>query len=280
MYQHPYFDLRLHTDEELLAIVGSRITERHTLHEWPLSCVQRLHLEDGRKAIYKTQSGPSLEPQFYQNALSPLLIPARTIYHEGHYSAMLFDFLHAPLLSGKACTAGQVLEAGQQLEAQINAITGDLPCYLDISSIEGWGALVNDTHRRLHTWVASGQFTLLSRSSLDSVQQWAFSDAVLQAVHDTAAYLHGDLTAENVFVMQPGEYRVIDWATPRRGPRGLDLASLLDSLGFDAALYVERPIVQLMDYLRLYWFVQCQARWICYVNYEQHIVPLIAKILA
>ncbi len=279
MNPHPYFDLRLHTDEELLPIVGSPVTQRHTLHEWPLSCVQRLHLANGRTLIYKAQAGPSLEPQFYQAAASALLVPARTIYQAGHYSAMLFEFLNAPLLSDKDYTAQQVLEAGQQLATQIAAITGDLPCYLDISSIEGWRALTEAAHNSLYALVEQGQFTILSRSMINQLQRWAGSNSLLQAVQGAPVYLHGDLTAANVFIVQPGEYRVIDWATPRRGPRGLDLATLLDSMGFDAALHIDRSIVQIMYYLRLYWFVQCQTCWITHVNYEEHLLPLIAKIL-
>ena len=279
MNQHPYFDLRLHTDEELSSIVGGHITERVTLHEWPLSCVQRLRLEDGRKIIYKAQSGPTLEPQFYRNALSPLLIPARTVYQEGHYSALLFDFINAPLLSEGSYSAAQVLHIGQQLQEQIAAVEGELPCYLDISSMDRWRELVDDTYRSLYALVESGQFATLSRAQANRLRQWALSATIAEAVQHDVVYLHGDLSDTNIFVTQPGEYRVIDWATPRRGPRGLDLATLLDSSGFDPALYVDRSIVQLMYYLRVYWFIQCQTRWITYVNYEQHVLPLISKIL-
>ena len=43
--RHPYFDLRLHDDQELESHLSTKIVERITLHEWPLSCVQRLTLE-------------------------------------------------------------------------------------------------------------------------------------------------------------------------------------------------------------------------------------------
>ncbi|MBI3960182.1 MAG: hypothetical protein HY328_15325 [Chloroflexi bacterium] len=49
MVNHPYFDLLLHDDAELAAHLGDAIVERVTLHEWPLSCVQRLTTAQGRR---------------------------------------------------------------------------------------------------------------------------------------------------------------------------------------------------------------------------------------
>jgi hypothetical protein len=56
MYRHPYFDLVLHDDEELSALLGWRIVERRTLHEWPLSCVQRVTTADDTRIVYKAQA--------------------------------------------------------------------------------------------------------------------------------------------------------------------------------------------------------------------------------
>ncbi len=73
MHRHPYFDLMLHDDDELSALLGSRVVERTTLHEWPLSCVQRVTTADGTRIIYKAQAAPTIEPEFYAVARSPLL---------------------------------------------------------------------------------------------------------------------------------------------------------------------------------------------------------------
>jgi len=43
MQRHPFF-------------TGIGFVERATIHQWPLSCVQRLLLEDGTKLIYRTTS--------------------------------------------------------------------------------------------------------------------------------------------------------------------------------------------------------------------------------
>lgn len=55
MHRHRHFDLWLHDDEELVPLLQGQIAERVTLHEWPLSCVQRLTTAQGKKVIYKSQ---------------------------------------------------------------------------------------------------------------------------------------------------------------------------------------------------------------------------------
>jgi hypothetical protein len=59
MIQPPFFDLHLHDDAELAALLGSPLVERTTLHKWPLSCVQRIRTADGRSRIYKVQAPPT-----------------------------------------------------------------------------------------------------------------------------------------------------------------------------------------------------------------------------
>lgn len=42
MHRHTHFNLCLHDDDELAAHLGAAITERETMHQWPLSCVQSI----------------------------------------------------------------------------------------------------------------------------------------------------------------------------------------------------------------------------------------------
>jgi len=93
MEQHARYNLWLHCDDELISIIGVRISERVTVHEWPLSCVQRLQLEDGRRLIYKSQYGPTVEPEFYRKARSPLMISGETVWESNGHSTMLIDFI-------------------------------------------------------------------------------------------------------------------------------------------------------------------------------------------
>jgi hypothetical protein len=79
VHRHRHFDLWLDDDAELAALLGSAVVHRATLHEWPLSCVQRLRLADGRSLVYKVQGEPTVEPDFYARARSRLLVAAQRI---------------------------------------------------------------------------------------------------------------------------------------------------------------------------------------------------------
>ncbi len=138
MNRHPYFDLYLHDDEELGVLLGSPVVQRQTIQEWPLSCVQRITTSGGRRLIYKAQHEPTVEPEFYAQVHSCLLVPARTIYRAGVYSAMLFDEIDAPTLEKLNLSESQALEAGRSLLQQIAEIEGELPYYLDICTEQKW----------------------------------------------------------------------------------------------------------------------------------------------
>ncbi len=75
MFHHPYFDLQIHDDAELAAIVGSKLVERITLHEWPL--LRPTHPHRRRHPHLRVQAPPTVEPLFYAQARSPLLVQAQ-----------------------------------------------------------------------------------------------------------------------------------------------------------------------------------------------------------
>ncbi|MFO8007050.1 MAG: hypothetical protein R6V05_04860 [Candidatus Brocadiia bacterium] len=72
MHKHEHWEMRLHDDAELAELLGSPVREREVLQQWPLSQVERVETADG-PAIYKCQCGPTVEPEFYAAARSPLL---------------------------------------------------------------------------------------------------------------------------------------------------------------------------------------------------------------
>jgi hypothetical protein len=96
VYRHEHFALWVEDDAELGALLGSAVVERTTLHEWPLSFVQRLRLADGRRLIYKVQGDPSVEPDFYARARSPLLVAAQAIDRSTGPDALLLEDVDAP----------------------------------------------------------------------------------------------------------------------------------------------------------------------------------------
>src|SRR5215813_532074 len=108
MQRHPLFDVWLHDDAELGAFVGSPIVWRMTLHEWPLSCVQRFQTDDGQLYIYKAQAPPTVGPDFYQRARSSILVKAQAIPNPHGPSALLLENVDAPRLADLQIPAASV----------------------------------------------------------------------------------------------------------------------------------------------------------------------------
>jgi len=260
MYQHPYFELFLHTDAELETLLQANIVERVTLHEWPLSCVQRITTSDGRRQVYKVQYGPFVEAQFYAHARSQLLLAAKTIYQSGGHAAMLIEYVDAPTLKDNDLREQATVSAGRAILSGIASIAGELPVFLDVSTEEKWFSQVDATLQHLSTLVNTGQFSIVDTHVIRHLRRWAVSKTVLSALHIGPGYVHGDLGADNVFLLPDG-YRVIDWQKTKKGPTGLDLATLLESKGIDPLRYLEQGIVWIMYFLRIRWLAECAIRW-------------------
>jgi hypothetical protein len=259
VYRHQYFDLCLHDDDELAGLVSDGLAERTTLHEWPLSCVQRVTTSDGRQHIYKAQSGPSVEPEFYACARSSLLVGARTVYSHGGYSCMLLDPAEGTIVRDQHLRETEITKIGRLVMAQIASIEGTLPAYLDVGSEERWVALVSELARSLRTMCSRGYLRHMTPGQVDALERSALGPSTLEAFRDTR-YAHGDLTATNLFV-RPDGFHLIDWQFPKIAPRDLDLATLLESLDVDPLDHVDAGTVLAMWVLRIHWFAECATRW-------------------
>ena len=237
-------------------MLGRPLIERSTLHEWPLSCVQRIRTADGGTRIYKAQSEPTVEPSFYASVRSLLLAHAQIIDRAGMPAALLIEELTAPCLSDLRLTEADVLRAGQVLLAEIAQITGDLPAVADIRTEAQWSAYAHTMLADLIFLVESSAFRQVDQAIIDQLARQVVSPPVLAAIHSQPGYVHQDLSGDNVFSLPDGGYRVIDWQRPLWGPVALDLAILMESLGFEPGRHVEGGVVQLMYLLRIGWFAQ------------------------
>lgn len=283
MYHHPYFDLWMHDDEELVPLVQAGVVadvvERVTLHEWPLSCVQRLTLADGRRVIYKAQFGPTVEPEFYARARSEILPWAKTIYEANGHVCMLIEFVEGPLAEDLGLDEEEAVRVSREVVAQIAAIEGDLPYYLDIGDEEKWQALVYEMLRDIGRLVESNAFEVVDEATIQCLGERAFSEPVLEVFRTSPGYVHGDLGGDNLFLLPDG-CRVIDWQRPILGPTDLDVATLLRSLDVDPLPHVGEGIVRLLDLLTVRWFTEAATRWFPagIADYDKQIAGLAARI--
>lgn len=260
MYPHPYFALQLHSNEELAPLLPSPVIRRETLHEWPLSCVQRLHCEDGQSCIYKVQSAPSVEPEFYRQARSSLLVTAQILPVDSGPAALLLENVHAPRLDGANLSTADAVALTDRILNQIAAITGDRPALDDIRGADGWRACGEAILDDLHALVADGTFQQVNETMIATVSAAITAEDVHSALRGKSGYVHGDLRAENVLVAANG-VRVLDWQRPRWGPVALDRLSLLLSLGVDPADHVAAGVQRLHVLLQIGWLAQCARRW-------------------
>ena len=279
MQRHPYFDLWLHNDDELSAILASPIVERTTLHEWPLSCVQRIRTADGDTRIYKVQAEPTVEPAFYACARSSLLVSAQIISQTDAPAALLLEDVAAPRLVDLQPTAEEALRIGRALLGEISNISGDLPAVADLRTEQQWRAYVAALHDDLCALVESGRFHLVDHHIIEHLIQTALAPPVLTALCESPGYVHLDLSATNLFVLADG-YRLIDWQRPIWGPTALDVASLLHSLNIELRMHLSIGVVQLFYLLHIGWLSQCARRWFPpgADTYDRQIVQLAEKI--
>jgi len=281
MLQHPYFDLMMHDDLELSHILGAKISERNTLHEWPLSCVQRLTLESGRRVIYKATAGPTLETEFATMAHSPLLVPVRTIYQRRGYRCLLIEYIHAPLLQQQIPDRIALAQIAVRLTRQIEEIEGDLPCYLDIRGTQRWRSFRQVLLEALQRLVNHRLYTAVTDEAIERLAAVMDSEIVAETIAGRQAYLHGDLKPENIFVTASG-LRVIDWQRPIRGPARLDQVELLEAAGYGPENRAEIGAILVATCLRIYWFVACTMRWFPpgRETYDSSVATLIEKAVA
>lgn len=230
MQKHEFFDLQLHTDEELSAIYGSRVMQRTTLHEWPLSCVQLVVREDGSRSIYKSQSGPTLEGKALQTLSGDILPTARVLHAADGYLIMDIEYIDSPLAESVHMSPDEAVLHGRALVRQIRALTcaDSCPVWLDIGAVDRWVTVARQVFAAYRKVLGKGLLSPEQGERIDSMEKWSQSTDVLQAISRGNGFVHGDLAAKNVFV-RPGGYKVIDWQRPLRAPAEIDLALFLDS---------------------------------------------------
>ena len=258
MPTHPVFtDILLHSDAELETLLGKKIVKRDTVHAWPLSCVQRLGLEDGAQLAYKSQLPPTVEARFYEQVSSPLLPGHQLLGKVDKCETMAFDWIEAPLLRDAGLSEAEFVRHGRCVVKQIGQIEGTWPVYLNIGTVEAWAEVVQKVFEKHRTLIEDNRFKLTDLNGLEQVEAWAGSAETLRGVAAQPWLAHGDLTAGQVFI-GGDSYRVIDWQRPVIAPPEIDLVGLLVDRNIDPRQYVAGPVVKVFWFLRLHWAVEAQ----------------------
>jgi hypothetical protein len=260
MRRHPKFDLWLHDDEELAASVGSPVIDRATVHQWPLSSVERVRFASGESRIYKVQAPPTVEPEFYQQARSPLLVRAQLLTHSGSPAALLLEDVRAPRLDHVQLPPDRALRIADEVIGQIRQIAGEPPVLCDVSTTALWQSTADGIANDLRSLADAGTSEHVTTAIAEQVGGHCGSSEVARALAAPTGLVHGDLLASNVLVPEDG-LRVVDWQRPLRGPRDLDRVTLLESLSIDPAPHVPAGMVTLRRLLLIGWLAEQARRW-------------------
>lgn len=279
MERHSYFDLWLHDDAELTSFIGSRVIQRDTLHQWPLSCVQRIRLASGANAIYKVQAPPTVEPAFYQRARSPLLVKTKLLPHDHGPDALLMEDVQATSLTHLPMDEKRRLDVVDDILAQIAQIAGELPALNDIRTPERWLEHGKAICADLQALVSEGRFQRVTPAMIERFVTLVHSPSVMNVIHGSIGFVHMDLQAENVLVLDHS-YRVLDWQRPIWGPVALDRVTLMESVGLDPLNHGMAGALQLRTLLLIGWLAQAARHWFPpgTPTYDTEIARLIASI--
>jgi len=283
MLTNPHFpELRAHDDASLARRLGADVVNRSTIHEWPLSWVQRLSLTDGRVLAYKSQLPPTVEAAFYREATSALLTSFRELDVLGSCSTMFIDWIDAPSLESLGLGEIEFVEHAERIVSQIGSISGSLPVYYDIGSPLAWRRNVGQTLGKLGELVDNGSFPSVAPVQVDALRTWSESEPVIAAVSSDTRPIHADLRADQAFVLPDG-YRVVDWQRPILAPAGVDLVMLLDQQGVDPRPYASAEVIGLRWFVILRWAVECQHDLLPYLDsatFDEWAASSIREILA
>lgn len=237
MYRHATYNLWFHDDAELSVAIGSAVVARTTLHEWPLSVVQRVECADGGRHIYKVQASPTVEPEFYAVARSPIVVGAQVLPASNGPAALLLDEIQSPHLSELQLPVAQRMAVVEDLLVAIGQIDGDVPAMYDLRSRDGWSEFSKRLVSNLQAIVDGRGPPAFTQQLVQQVDACRKNPEVHEALDAPSGYVHNDLVPRNVLVLDDG-YRVLDWQRPIWAPVAIDRATLMEAVGIDPRPHV------------------------------------------
>lgn len=262
MQAYQFFDLQILTNNEIGDILDLPITERETLAQWPLSCVEKITCGNGSSWIVKANHEPcDIEGHFYARVNHPNVIKPVHIQNTSPYQNIIYRYIEGfsydvVNLNKKRDTETCFRNDFQPLLSSINQ--PDLPVYLKIDTKDDFLNNFNNTLNRLSQLVETGIFNLIKNDELDLLSRIIESDLTIKIATKNTSLVHGDFTVDNILIdMDNNSLIILDWQRPIYGSQLIDEYSFVKSRGF-----VPDPPVQLIGSLvQINWLVDCTVNW-------------------
>ena len=219
-----FMNIWLHEDECLEELLGGRIISREILHQWPLSYVEKITLEDNTQLVYKSQhAASSVEKEFYSKIKMPFL--TSPIYSETYKNCdiMIMPYLEYPTL-GEMCE----IEYGNivlNISRVIQDIS-DMPVFFDLSSVDKLEHIIDAVCIIFEKKGEDHNIAIL--------RKWISKEAHNCYDNQQIGNVHGDLSKSNILTKN-GELRyILDWQRPLLAPVILESALAFRLTGNDA----------------------------------------------
>ncbi|SDO75728.1 hypothetical protein SAMN04487897_12150 [Paenibacillus sp. yr247] len=154
-------------------------------------------LSDASIIIYKVQAEPSIEPQFYKEANSSLLVRSRAIEQNETPDALLLENLDAPCLSDITMDTYEALRFIDDIMNQISQIEGNLPYSYKTGCLPDWEHFSSSLLKDLEILVQRGTFQKTDQEVIDKLASYCNDSSVVAAIQSKSGLVHGDLNSGN-----------------------------------------------------------------------------------
>jgi hypothetical protein len=275
--KHPHFDLMLPSDDSLSSHVGAAVVQREVCHEWPLSCVERVTFAGNIEKYCKTIRPPSLEIEAYMALESPLLVPFSVVAQSESSSTLLLDSFHGKPLSRKLLETEGIPSVINLLREQLSSISGNGPVFIDLSTVDNVREHFAVMVERLDRLFGGVRRPGIEPNLLAIARDSCMSDAVQRAFVEDVVYSNGDLSSDNILVLD-GEMRILDWQFPRRTSLRVESVNLLSTAEIDPRGFFPDPVVAASLLCTVRWFAECADVWFVVGDYSGLISALLRQI--
>ena len=232
-----FLDVWVHDDGKLEELLKKKINKREKLHQWPLSYVEKITLEDDTRVVYKSQhSAASVEKEFYSNIKMPFL--TSPIYTETFENCdiLILPYLDYPVF-GKTPESDwdRVIT---EINDMIQGCSG-MPVFFDLSSVEKVMQIIDNVGVIFHDKIEYQDFMTLKNQI----------PRLIDVCYNTGkiGYVHGDLNPSNVLIENGKPRYILDWQRPMIAPVLLENALAFRLARYDAiARYGEFGILAII----------------------------------
>lgn len=280
MKRHEYFDLHILENSEIAAVCSSRVIDRITLQQWPLSCVEKITTVDDQQWILKSNHQPcDIEGLFYEQVYHRIILTPLHIDSRHPYQSIIY-----PYLEGKAVAESSSMNPGDleylfhNYHEPLSAIDHlNLPAYLRFDTEKDYLTAVVFIENTVKDLIHQGLFHQVSPSLCQELADILHAPLTLSLAMTNTGLIHGDFSADNILLHDDGQFTILDWQRPMVGSRLVDLFTFYRSLNqqppAEAVLMGSFPLI--------YWLADCSIRWFPEgVNtYDQQISQLIADMI-